>query len=180
MIFTPRNFASFATVGFLFLRSRRVRPLKANNNSGNIQLSRMYKDFEKRNVRVLVIAPDKDSKQERLIKDMPFFSRIRLRFRSRRADETGVLCKAQICWVWKQKIIRKPSSTKCYEIYCTFCDLWMSFDGTLRGDSLSGHWTKSSRCTLPSTHFKSWVETVWNVLRIGPRAKTFYCWWGHR
>ena len=55
----------------------------------------MHKDFEKRNVRVLVLAPDKDSNRERLIKDMPvlFEDPPSTPFETY-ADETGVLCKS--------------------------------------------------------------------------------------
>ena len=55
----------------------------------------MHKDFEKRNVRVLVLAPDKDSNRERLIKDMPvlFEDPPSIPFETY-ADETGVLCKS--------------------------------------------------------------------------------------
>lgn len=77
---------------FSFRRARYIE--LCNKNQEIYELARMYKDFEKRNVRILVIAPDKDSNRQRLIKDLPvLFEDPPLIAFETFADETGVLCK---------------------------------------------------------------------------------------
>jgi thioredoxin-dependent peroxiredoxin len=78
---------------FFFSRFRWKKKIQTTQEL--YELSRLSKDFEKRNVNILVVVPDKDSNRERLIKDMPvlFEDPPSIPFEMH-ADETGILCKS--------------------------------------------------------------------------------------